>query len=1619
MDRLDENDAVFGEIEKHVESCCYSHLRALEEAIEYAELQEHLRTLEEDDSASGVTVPDGSSTAGKSARLEAAQVKKMNKEIARHVKKKRREATLAKRAAEWGASRARTERAEEALSSWNAGISEDDEPSGPSVWLKRWEQQNQEFIGCGYHAKISEYMERRYDQSHMQSPKARASVNAGTSAQKRMERRLLKEAMTKGGEELYLALGAFDASEKQVCSSSVVVDKQVYTIVDSGSTVNIEDLTADTVVEDFDASAYAKITAYNGTTSKSNGSGTIIGYMTSIDGEQISIRVPKVHDVRGAGNALMSVSVMVSAGYEFHFTKTESYLLTPEKAKVALEAKGGLYWLKWNRAIGPGSSPGKQSIRRFPPKLEDARWPTVAQDYDYKTFFGDGVMCMPVDNAEEQPCIQKDCERCNGATRPRTQAISLQLAHRRLAHFNQETIKKMVKAQAINCTLSDSKACDCEVCRVSKAKRKHVPTEREQPRDEDLEPFSRVWTDVKGKVRPKDHWGNQYIVTFTCEKTRWVYVDFARKKSDIKEAYKTFLEWVKLRGYAVRLLQSDNGGEYTSNEISKVISEFQKISVEYGVTQNFTCAYTPEQNGVAERLNRTLVELARSLLVEAGMSEAFWSLAVKHVVYCRNRIWHKVHQTSANVGASAYQVLYGKPPNIDHLRVWGCDAYKLDMRPKESTFQRKATKMIYVGTSSNRKGWVLFDPKSRKLSTTFHVSFNEDMANRRCALRDFDLRQGNKAGRGATREEEREALMERSLYEQHPQVLFEDVDDKPVPLSAEVPPAGEIADEQGVSPPAETPFDKEDADAPLETDREDAEEAYWPEEAGERPKDEARGRGNRAPVDSTRRTVPGGERNAGKFNVPARRAVIGAKQDLDDEDYEFLKTAMKHNLPCVMQQRNPKIKGSRARYEQYKGGKTLREIKRMGASWADITWDYARGFIDFGPTAASSAALAELVEGNVITPIANSPGSYVDDDGNVLTNGQFCSGAFTESVQQDYAVAAVEHIESMSHRAQELLKKALGEQTLVQFAHCCASRVVIPEPLSVKEAMESEHAAEWRQAMQEEIDTLTKFQCFEVVPRAEALKHGRLVKSKWVFKVKYEADGSLQRFKARLVAKGFTQVPGSDFYETYSPVFSYTSFRTLLALAAEKDMALTGWDLKSSFIQQKLDVDHMYMETPFMFDKFTSEGAPAALHCLQSIYGLKQSSRLLHERIVKFMKKLGFKQLISDQCVFVRGEGEDQVIVATWVDDIIMASKRGNESDRLEFDRAIREEFEMSPWTDGEADWILNMKIVRDWEQGTLHLSQPAAIEKLAERFGLTGREGRAPHVPISPTVKLKKTAEKDIVPASVFDYQSAVGGLLYLALTARPDIAYAVGVLSRFMACPGKEHIDVAKQTIKYLYGTKDWGITYTRGIGGSPHLAEKATGPRMAAFIHSRKSDAAADDANGDSRIMGTYCDADLAGDDGTRKSTTGYCMVLNGGVICWSSKLQSTVALSTAEAETNAGVEAVKQLVHLRLFLRELGHEQEDPSTVYEDNVAAISLAHGKEQSKRAKHYQIKVHFLNEQFKRGVFEYMKIGTKGQLGDVWTKGLPREDFCRFRGWMGVRPATATGEVRPRCQNE
>ena len=172
---------------------------------------------------------------------------------------------------------------------------------------------------------------------------------------------------------------------------------------------------------------------------------------------------------------------------------------------------------------------------------------------------------------------------------------------------------------------------------------------------------------------------------------------------------------------------------------------------------------------------------------------------------------------------------------------------------------------------------------------------------------------------------------------------------------------------------------------------------------------------------------------------------------------------------------------------------------------------------------------------------------------------------------------------------------------------------------------------------------------------------------------------------------------------------------------------------------------------------------------------------------------------------------------------------------------------------EGESDFILNIRIDRDWEAGTVKISQPAAISKLAAKFHLDDiTKTGAPLMPMRPDLHLQKAVGDKIINRDVFDYASVVGSLLYLSLTCRPDISVATGILSRFMACPGQEHCDAAKQVVSYLYGTKDLGIIYRRGSAKSIPVAY---GRAEKSKLLKRQDAARA------STELQTYADADFA--------------------------------------------------------------------------------------------------------------------------------------------------------------
>lgn len=283
----------------------------------------------------------------------------------------------------------------------------------------------------------------------------------------------------------------------------------------------------------------------------------------------------------------------------------------------------------------------------------------------------------------------------------------------------------------------------------------------------------------------------------------------------------------------------------------------------------------------------------------------------------------------------------------------------------------------------------------------------------------------------------------------------------------------------------------------------------------------------------------------------------------------------------------------------------------------------------------------------------------------------------------------------------------------------------------------------------------------------------------------------------------------------------------------------------------------------------------------------------------------------------------------------------------------------------GALKWILGVEIKRDRSRRRIEISQRAYINQMLERFGMADcKSVGAPAEGVLTRINAEEGGRPDRL------YMSIVGSLLYAAMITRPDITYAVQALGRHLQTSGEEHMIAAKRVLRYLQGTKDLGLVY------------EASG-----------------DSTGQPSIVG-FSDADWGGDLDTRRSTTGYLFMIDktGGAISWASKLQPTVALSSAEAEYMAACAAVQEAIHLRLLMHDLGFEQKEATVIYEDNQGCIALSDNPVFHKRTKHIDIRYHFIRERVTSKEIELKYVATEHQLADLLTKGLPKPRVIALR---------------------
>ncbi len=491
-------------------------------------------------------------------------------------------------------------------------------------------------------------------------------------------------------------------------------------------------------------------------------------------------------------------------------------------------------------------------------------------------------------------------------------------------------------------------------------------------------------------------------------------------------------------------------------------------------------------------------------------------------------------------------------------------------------------------------------------------------------------------------------------------------------------------------------------------------------------------------------------------------------------------------------------------------------------------------------------------------------------------------------------------------------------------------------PASVEEALSGNEACQWKNAMDKEMESMKNKDVFVLTP---ATKGMRTIKSKWVFSYKPGPVGSPETFKARWVAKGFTQRPGMDYGSVFSPVIRHESIKILLTLACTRNLLMRHVDIKTAFLHGDIDRE-LYVSQPSGYNNGTSD----VCKLNRSLYGLKQSPRLWNAKLTKFFVDEGFRQADADPCIFIHTNG---MIVGVYVDDMLLLAEKKQVFNA--FIQELNNNFDTKDL--GEPKQLLGLTLTNDPKTNRITLSQRPLIRNLIHDHGLDNC--KPTKEPVDPSQVLMQS-DTTCPESDTRRYRESIGKLNYLAQCTRPDLAIAVSILSRFFQNPSQAHFTALAHVIRYLAGTEDLVFTIC------PSSSE-----------------------------MTCYSDADWGRNVDTRKSTSGYCIMFGGSLISWKSKGQTSVALSTMEAEYMALAYAVQEVLWIRQLLNDLGEHQEKATRIFEDNQACIHFTKEQRFHGRAKHVDIKFHFVRDIVQKGLIDIIYCPTEVMLADMFTKPL------------------------------
>jgi hypothetical protein len=844
--------------------------------------------------------------------------------------------------------------------------------------------------------------------------------------------------------------------------------------------------------------------------------------------------------------------------------------------------------------------------------------------------------------------------------------------------------------------------------------------------------------------------GSRYVATFVDRKSRLVRVYYLKRKSELTATAKNFIEWVKTqRGSPPKNLHADGGGEYTSRELGQFCEEL-------GINLEHTAADSPEQNGIAERINRTLVEGTTALLHQAGLQYEFWEEAMNYFVFVKNRTPHSalggktpIDEWNEGLGEVDSKGLWG-------IKTFGCRA-DVHIPERMRTGGKDGVKVrlgcVYLGPAPKRKTDMFFDPSRDKIIFGYANYFEQD---------NFPL---NVEGSQTTSSSSTSSSSSSSSV------------------------GGSIAMGSSVSMGSAAGVSSFSANISGSS-------------SSSSDSSNTSSNNNHASNNTNLNLIDPSNTNL-NLNDPSN--LSAARNNTNLNLNEPSNTNLNLNDPSTL---------SAARGEEERGGQDmmppLEVVKQMSVQRGAIQPQRSRvgsvegDEVESGEAEEESKSSEEEYEIKRILKQRKSRFGPMGDKHKGVDYFVEWGGEYNGESEwvRDIDVTTSEIIEEWESRNQVGEKVVIGAEaerendTAEEEVQVLLASMAESEKLTRSKVLKRGDCQKFMEGERDELEAGFATNCLEKVKEGVSLAGHKIYNMMWVYKIKPKTLLEDERYRSRLCVLGNKQ--GKESYsETFAAVAKVKTFRLLLTLCVFYGMKMTQLDVSNAFMYADLDRE-MYVYPPPGHEHL------GILKLNKSLYGLKQAPRLWYDTMAEVLTspELGFEQTMSDVCCF--SHPTERCYILMYVDDICVVTN--NERLRERVLQTLRNKFKLKHFD--EAKLYVGLQMEWSDEGRRVKVHQQSYIEKLLKIFGMVNCNPKD-----QPCTDSDKLSSKDPVSSKMATrpYRSLVGALLYV-LGSRPDVAASIRAVSQFMSIAADKHWDSAKRILSYLSGTRNKGVVYTQ---------------------------------------------------------------------------------------------------------------------------------------------------------------------------------------------------------------